>query len=231
MTYARGETPVPCIRCNETVKFRDLLGMASDLGADALATGHYARRVDGPDGPELHRAVDTRATKAISSLHHARAIGFSALSVGRHAQERDPRAGAALDLPVAKSPTARISASCPPAPTAIWSTKLRPERPAGRDRRRAGRSRSHDGIIHFTVGQRKGLGVAGGEPLYVLRLEPETRRVVVGPRDALGRRRVAMGEVNWLGAAPPAAAMRGAVKLRSAQPPQAATSRSRRAAA
>jgi tRNA-specific 2-thiouridylase len=223
--YARGETPVPCIACNRTVKFRDLLGMAKELGADALATGHYVRRVVGAHGAELHRAVDdTRDQSYFLFATTREQLDFLRFPLGSMPKTETRELARRFALPVAAKPDSQDICFVPSGSYGDLVAKLRPEANApgevvDEQGRVLGR---HDGIIHFTVGQRKGLGIAGGEPLYVLRLDAETRRVVVGPREMLGQRRVAIREVNWLGAKPDGD-LRVAVKLRSAQPPQAAT--------
>jgi tRNA-specific 2-thiouridylase len=223
--YVQGETPIPCVACNRTVKFRDLLGMAKELGADALATGHYVRRVIGADGPELHRAVDLSRDQSYFLFATTRAqLDFLRFPLGGLAKTETRELARRFDLPVAAKPDSQDICFVPAGSYGDLVAKLRPEANApgevvDLEGKVLGR---HNGIIRFTVGQRKGLGVAGGKPLYVLRLEPETRRVIVGPHDALGERRVSLRGVNWLGRKP-AGEIRVAVKLRSAQTPQAAT--------
>ncbi len=226
-SYARGETPVPCIRCNERVKFRDLLAVAKDLGADALATGHYVRRVMGREGPELHRAADGARDQSYFLFATTREqLDFLRFPLGELGKDETRALARRFALPVAAKPDSQDICFVPTGDYAAVVQKLRPDAaepgeivdPAGRVLGR------HEGVIHFTVGQRKGLGIAGDEPLYVLRLEPERRRVVVGPRAALGQRRIALAGNNWLGPAVPAGdGIRVAVKLRSAQPPLPAT--------
>jgi tRNA-specific 2-thiouridylase len=226
-SYRRGETPVPCIRCNERVKFRDLLGVARDLGADALATGHYARRVAGPDGPELHRGRDLGRDQSYFLCRTTRAeLGFLRFPLGG-LEKRETRALAReFALPVADKPDSQDICFVPSGSYSALVARLRPEAGEPGDivdqtGKVLGR---HNGIAHFTVGQRKGLGVAGGEPLYVLRIEAETRRIVVGPRRALGETRIALSELNWLGSPLQAdRPVRVAAKLRSTQVPVPAT--------
>ncbi len=224
--YVRGETPVPCIRCNETVKFRDLLSVARDLGAQALATGHYARRVEGPDGPELHRAADTGRDQSYFLYRTTREqLGFLRFPLGGLAKDQTRELANRFDLPVAQKPDSQDICFVPSGSYGALVAKLRPEASEpGEIVDRAGHVLGrHQGVIHFTVGQRKGLGVAAAEPLYVLRIEPGTRRVVVGPHEALGVRRVSLSAVNWLGPTPPAEGFEASVKLRSAQAPLPAT--------
>jgi tRNA-specific 2-thiouridylase len=226
-SYGRGETPIPCIRCNERVKFRDLLGTARDLGASALATGHYARRVTTPDGPELHRACDATRDQSYFLYRTTRAeLDFLRFPLGALAKDETRELARDFALPVADKPDSQDICFVPQGSYADIVTRLRPEAGEPGDivdtnGRVLGR---HDGIAHFTIGQRKGLGIAAAEPLHVLRIEPQTRRIVVGPKAALAQTRVRLAELNWL-ASPLAAAegQRVAAKLRSAQPPVAAT--------
>jgi tRNA-specific 2-thiouridylase len=223
--YVAGETPVPCIRCNETVKFRDLLQVACDLGAASLATGHYVRRIAGRDGPELHRAADETRDQSYFLYRTTRAqLDRLRFPLGALGKDETRALAERFGLAVAQKPDSQDICFVPHGRYAALVEKLRPEASepgeiVALDGTVLGR---HDGIVHFTVGQRKGLAVAGGEPLYVVCIEPAARRVVVGPRAALGSRHVALRAVNWLGAAPPAAETRCTVKLRSAQPPVAA---------
>lgn len=224
-SYARGETPIPCVRCNERVKFRDLLATARELGADALATGHYARRVLGAEGPELHRAADESRDQSYFLFATTREqLVFLRFPLGGFGKEATRDLARRFALPVAAKPDSQDICFVPDGNYAGIVEKLRPgAAEPGEVVDRAGRVLgTHNGVIHFTVGQRKGLGIAAAEPLYVLRLDPETRRVIVGPREALGQRRVVFSGVNWLGPTPPAAGLSVQVKLRSAQPPIAA---------
>jgi tRNA-specific 2-thiouridylase len=220
--YARGETPIPCVRCNETVKFRDLLATARDLGADALATGHYVRRIDGHHGPELHRAADPSRDQSYFLFATTPAqLDFLRFPLGGLDKNATRDLARRFDLPVAEKPDSQDICFVPDGKYAEIVAKLRPgaAEPGEVVDEAGNRLGVHPGVIHFTVGQRKGLGIGGGEALYVLRLEPETRRVVVGPRAALGRRRVPIIGINWLGPAPSPVGIDVAVKLRSAQPP------------
>ncbi|HTV90652.1 MAG TPA: tRNA 2-thiouridine(34) synthase MnmA [Stellaceae bacterium] len=226
-SYRRGETPIPCIRCNERIKFRDLLGMARDLAAAALATGHYARRIVGPGGPELHRAHDvTRDQSYFLSRTTREELEFLRFPLGGLAKAATREIARDLALPVADKPDSQDICFVPQGSYADIVARLHPEAAAPGDvvdeqGRVLGR---HAGIAQFTVGQRKGLGIAGPEPLYVLRIEVATRRVVVGPRRALDRTRVPLAELNWLG--PPLAPgvrLPVSAKLRSTQAPVPAT--------
>ena len=227
-TYLAGETPIPCVRCNQTVKFRDLLAVARDLGAAALATGHYARRVSGPAGPEMHRPADLARDQSYFLFATTREqLAYLRFPLGDLDKERTRGLAARFDLPVAAKPDSQDICFVPRGSYVDAIARLRPGaiEPGDVvhvDGRAVGR---HDGVIGFTVGQRRGLGVGGrAEPLYVVRLEPESRRVVVGPRAALLESAFRVRDVNWL-RNPPAAGerIRVAVKVRSTHAPAPAT--------
>jgi tRNA-uridine 2-sulfurtransferase len=223
--YLRGETPIPCVKCNEQVKFRDLLATARDLDATALATGHYVRRVEGSTGPELHRAVDASRDQSYFLHRTTRSeLEFLRFPLGGLTKDETRELARRFELPVAAKPDSQDVCFVTGGSYADLVTKLRPGAIEPGDivdgeGHVLGR---HAGIIHFTVGQRRGIGIAATEPLYVLRLEPTTRRVVVGPHRALARHRMTLSSVNWLGATPPQDGVALAVKLRSAQPPVSA---------
>ena len=224
--YARGETPIPCIDCNRTVKFRDLMRLARDLGAECLATGHYARRIAGAAGAELHRADDAGRDQSYFLFATTQAqLAFARFPLGELPKERTRAAARRFDLPVASKPDSQDICFVPNGRYAEIVAKLRPGAAepgeiVGLDGVVLG---EHAGIIHYTVGQRRGLGLGGaetanGEPLYVVRLEAATRRVVVGRRAALAETRVTLRDVNWLatGDGPPEDGVEVEVKLRSA---------------
>ena len=220
-SYRRGETPVPCIRCNQRVKFHDLLGAARDLGASALATGHYVRRISGPAGPELYRARDAARDQSYFLFATTRGeLDFLRFPLGELTKDETRAAAQRFNLSVADKPDSQDICFVPSGSYAQLVERLRPEASqpgdiVDQDGHVMGR---HRGIAHFTIGQRKGLGIAAGEPLYVLRIDPEQRRIVVGPRHALTETRIALGDLNWL-ADPAACGMAVAAKLRSTQPP------------
>jgi tRNA-specific 2-thiouridylase len=206
-SYLRGETPVPCIACNRTVKFRDLLKTARELGAEALATGHYVRRVAGEQGPELHRGSDPARDQSYFLFGTtAEQLDYLRFPLG-HLPKSETRALAErFDLPVAAKPDSQDICFVPNGDYASVVQKLRPEAgEPGEIVDLAGKTVGrHDGIVRFTVGQRKGLAIGerqgtDNDPLFVVRIEPETRRVVVGPRSALGKSEIALYDINWLG--------------------------------
>jgi tRNA-uridine 2-sulfurtransferase len=201
--YARGETPIPCVECNRTVKFRDLVSTARELGAAALATGHYVRRVPGSVGAELHRAADPARDQSYFLFATTRPqLDFLRFPLGDLPNKQETRAVAErFGLKVAAKPDSQDICFVPSGSYASVVEKLRPgAAEPGEivhiDGRVLGR---HDGVIRFTIGQRRGVGVGTGEPVYVVRLEPATRRVIVGPREALARDRVVLRQMNWLG--------------------------------
>jgi tRNA (5-methylaminomethyl-2-thiouridylate)-methyltransferase len=225
-SYVRGETPIPCIRCNQRVKFKDLLETARDLGADCLATGHYVQRLIGADGAaELHRGQDPRRDQSYFLYATTREqLDYLRFPLG-HMEKPAVRALAEeFGLLVADKPDSQDICFVPNGDYAGVVAKLRPDAAepgeiVDLDGRVLGR---HDGVIHYTVGQRKGLGIAASEPLYVVRLDAIRRQVIVGPKAALARSIVYLRELNWLGGPIPAEGLEVSVKLRSAQPVVAA---------
>jgi len=225
-SYLAGETPIPCVRCNQRSKFRDLLGIARDLGAAALATGHYVRREMGTARAELHRAADASRDQSYFLFATTQAqLDFLRFPLG-DLDKRETRAHAErLGLDVAQKPDSQDICFVPQGRYVDVVARLRPGAiEPGEivhvDGRVLGR---HEGVIGFTVGQRKGLGLvdpeAPGDPLYVVRLEPASKRVVVGPRAALGVGSLALREVNWLDDALPAEGRAVMAKVRSTTPP------------
>ena len=225
-SYLAGETPIPCVLCNRTVKFADLLGMARDLGAAALVTGHYVRRVEGSAGPELHRAVDPSRDQSYFLFGTTKdQLARLRFPLGGKPKSETRAIAGRLGLEVASKPDSQDICFVPGGRYAEVVRKLTPEADApGEIVDLAGRVLGqHKGIVDFTVGQRKGLGLGatsdGTEPSYVVRLDAAARRVVVGPKSALAASRVLLRDLNWLGDAPiPADGLAVEVKLRSAAP-------------
>jgi tRNA-uridine 2-sulfurtransferase len=227
--YIHGETPVPCVMCNQTVKFRDLLKAAKDLGADALATGHYVQRVATGDGVEMRQAVDPDRDQSYFLFATTRAqLDFVRFPLGGMTKPEARLLGQKFNLHVAAKPDSQDICFVPNGDYAAVIRGLRPDAAVPGeivhvDGRVLGK---HDGVIHFTVGQRKGLGVGGEtEPLYVVRIEPETARIIAGPKETLLRDSFALHGVNWLGAGggPDAEGVQVRVKLRNTHTPIAAT--------
>jgi len=201
-TYLAGATPIPCVRCNQTVKFKDLKRVAEDLGADCLATGHYVRRVEGSEGAELHRAADANRDQTYFLFATTRAqLEFLRFPLGDKPKSETRSLAAELGLRVAEKPDSQDICFVPSGKYQSVVEKLRPGaiEPGDIvhvDGRVLGR---HDGVINFTVGQRRGIGVATGEPLFVIKLDAANKRVIVGSREALGVSRIALKDVNWIG--------------------------------
>jgi tRNA-specific 2-thiouridylase len=201
--YARGRTPIPCISCNQGVKFTDLLSFARELGADCLATGHYVRRAVGPHGTELRRAADPARDQSYFLFSTTREqLDFLRFPLGDLPKPAVRELARELALTVANKPDSQDICFVPDGDYARVVKKVRPDAAvSGEIVDQAGRVLgSHPGLIHFTVGQRRGLEIGGQpEPLYVLRLEPEHGRVVVGPKRALAVSEARLSGVNWLG--------------------------------
>lgn len=229
--YLAGATPIPCVRCNQTVKFRDLLATAKDLEADCLATGHYIQRKEGPAGAELHRAADANRDQSYFLFATTQEqLDFLRFPLGHLPSKDETRALAAkYGLPVADKPDSQDICFVPNGNYAEVIQKIRPDAAqpgqiVHLDGRVLGQ---HPGVIHYTIGQRRGLGIGGGvtdgDPLYVVKLEADSRQVIVGPRAALATRRVPVAEINWIGDGAFADAPEGGwdvlVKVRSTRPP------------
>jgi tRNA-specific 2-thiouridylase len=228
-SYLAGETPIPCVACNQHVKFRDLLDTARDLGADAMATGHYIALRDTADGPALYRAADSaRDQSYFLYATTTDQLARLAFPLGAFTKPQVRELATSFGLPVADKPDSQDICFVPSGRYADVIARLKPEAiRAGDivhlDGRVLGR---HDGIQNFTVGQRRGLGLATGDPLFVVRLDPDAARVVVGPREALLTATLTLRDVNWIGGADlERRAARGLhvhVRIRSTQDPQPA---------
>ncbi len=226
--YLAGATPVPCIRCNERVKFKDLLSTAKDLNADCMATGHYIQRKMGRV-PELHRAADPARDQSYFLFSTtAEQLAFLRFPLGHLTSKAETRALAQrYGLPVADKPDSMDICFVPNGDYAAVIEKLRPgSAEPGEIVDIEGRVLGqHAGVIHYTIGQRKGIGIGGlGEPLYVVKLDADLRRVVVGPKAALSIRTIPIREINWLGDTPITAQTEWQieVKVRSTRPPRPA---------
>ena len=225
--YLAGATPIPCVRCNQTVKFRDLLETAKDLDADCLATGHYIQRFEGPKGAELHSAADpTRDQSYFLFATTQEQLDFLRFPLGHLKSKAETRALAAeFGLAVADKPDSQDICFVPQGRYADVIEKLRPgaAEPGEIVHLDGEVLGEHPGVIHYTIGQRRGLGIGGRDPLYVVKLDAENRRVIVGPREALATRTVPVKEINWIGGGDFADAPEGGwealVKVRSTRPP------------
>ncbi len=225
-SYLAGATPVPCIRCNERVKFKDLLETARQLDADCMATGHYIQRKMGDSGPELHTAGDPQRDQSYFLFSTtAEQLSYLRFPLGHLKSKAETRALAAkYGLSVADKPDSQDICFVPNGNYAAVIEKLRPgaAEPGQIVDVNGQVLGDHKGLIHYTIGQRRGLGIGGlADPLYVVRLDVETRQVVVGPKEMLATRTVPLKEVNWLGDTPFTSCDERdiAVKVRSTRPP------------
>jgi tRNA-specific 2-thiouridylase len=226
-SYIAGETPIPCVACNQKIKFADLFDTAKDLGADVLATGHYVvSRPDGAGGRALYRAADSDRDQSYFLFATTREqLAMLRFPLGGLPKAKVRELARAEGLVVAEKADSQDICFVPSGHYTRMIEQLRPDAAAPgdivhADGRVLGR---HAGIIHYTIGQRRGLGVASGAPLYVLALDAAKARVVVGPRDALERRRIALRDINWLGDGAlgdlPAEGLEIAARVRSTREP------------
>ncbi|WP_278070960.1 tRNA 2-thiouridine(34) synthase MnmA [Brevundimonas sanguinis] len=201
-SYLKGQTPVPCIRCNQTVKFRDLLDVARDLGAEAMATGHYVRRATHGNRSQMRKAVDHSRDQSYFLFATTQdQLDYLRFPLADLEKPQVRGVAASLGLRIASKPDSQDICFVPTGDYRTLIDRLRPQgREAGdivhMDGRVLGR---HSGITDYTIGQRRGLNVAVGEPLFVVKLDPDNRRVIVGPREALLTARLTLEETNWLG--------------------------------
>ena len=204
--YVAGRTPIPCVRCNMGVKFTDLFALAKELGADCLATGHYVRRVIGPAGPELHRAIDAARDQSYFLFATTDAqLDYLRFPLGGMEKPAVRAIAAELSLGVAGKPDSQDICFVPDGDYASLVRKLRPDAAIAGDivdlsGNVVGR---HRGILGFTIGQRRGLEIGGlAEPVYVVRLDVSANRVIVGPKAALGVAQARLSEMNLIGPTP-----------------------------
>ena len=226
-SYLAGATPVPCIRCNERVKFKDLLQTAKDLDADCMATGHYIQRKDGPLGAELHMAADPQRDQSYFLFSTSpEQLDYLRFPLGHLTSKADTRALASkYGLGVADKPDSQDICFVPDGNYAAVIEKLHPGSAQSGDivDQQGNVLGQHNGIIHYTIGQRRGLGIGGLiDPIYVVRLDIDLKQVIVGPKDMLATRQVPLKEVNWLGDEPLTSKTewRIAAKVRSTRPPK-----------
>jgi tRNA-specific 2-thiouridylase len=234
-SYLSGETPVPCVECNQSIKFRDLLTTARDLGAKALATGHYVASRSLPQGGRaLYRAREQERDQSYFLFATTREqLDLLRFPLGDRGKAETRELARSFGLAVADKPDSQDICFVPSGRYSEVIERLRPGAAEAGDIVDVNGQwlGAHPGIIHFTVGQRRGLGIATGAPLYVVRLDAGTRRVVVGPREALRTSRMLLRDVNWLGDGTLAEALSDSrrevfVKVRSTRPPQPAWLRS-----
>ncbi|MEP9389608.1 tRNA 2-thiouridine(34) synthase MnmA [Mesorhizobium sp. KR9-304] len=233
-SYVAGETPIPCVSCNQTVKFADLLSTARQLGADALATGHYIRSRPGIGSGGAHRAlyrpVDAERDQSYFLFATTQEqIDYLRFPLGGMSKPEVRAIAEEMGLSVAGKADSQDICFVPQGKYSDVIAKLRPAAATPGDivhidGRVLGR---HDGILRYTIGQRRGIGIASGEPLYVVHLDADRARVIVGPREALQTRKIHLRDVNWLGDFPlvdtPPEGIELFAKVRSTRPPRPAT--------
>jgi tRNA-uridine 2-sulfurtransferase len=226
-SYAAGETPIPCVICNQQIKFHELLATAKELDADLLATGHYIELRSGPAGPELYRACDTERDQSYFLFATTRTQLASLLFPLGGMKKSEVRALAHdFALPVAEKADSQDICFVPQGRYTDIIERLKPGAAEGGDIVHVdGRVLGHhDGIINYTIGQRRGLGVPGPAPLYVVRLDAHEKQVVVGPRESVHAHWISLRDVNWLGDEPLLEqGLEVAVRIRSSAPPRPAT--------
>ncbi len=230
-TYLKGATPIPCVRCNQTVKFRDLFQVAKDLGADCMATGHYIKRVIGPMGPELHRAHDYGKDQSYFLFATTREqLDFLRFPLGGMDKSETRKLAQEFGLRVASKPDSQDICFVPTGKYTDVIEKLRPDAADPGDMVHMDGTvlGQHRGIMYYTIGQRRGLGLkdgSGQDPLYVVRIDADKKQVVVGPRSALARSTIFLTDVNWIGDGVFDKELDGqkiGVKIRSTRPPEPA---------
>nr|B0SWD8.1 RecName: Full=tRNA-specific 2-thiouridylase MnmA [Caulobacter sp. K31] len=202
--YLRGETPIPCVRCNQTVKFRDLLDVARDLGAEAMATGHYVQRsfAAGANRPQLRRAADPAKDQSYFLFATtAEQLDFLRFPLGGMDKPTVRLVAAELGLAIADKPDSQDICFVPEGKYTTVIDRIRPHGAlpgdlVHMDGRVLGR---HEGVTRYTIGQRRGLNIAVGDPLFVVKIDADKRQVIVGPREALLTQALSLKEGNWLG--------------------------------
>lgn len=231
-SYIQGQTPIPCVRCNQTVKFRDLLDVAHDLGADCMATGHYIQRLTDDNGrAHLVRAHDDGKDQSYFLFATTQEqLEFLRFPLGGWSKDTTREHAERLGLLNADKPDSQDICFVPHGDYAKIVKKMRPEAEnpgdiVHIDGRTVGK---HNGIIHYTIGQRRGIGIGGGvsennEPLYVIELRPEANEVVVGPKEALARNILEITDCNWLLPQEPTEPVKVDLKFRSVMKPTPAT--------
>ena len=223
-SYIRGETPIPCVLCNQTVKFRDLMGVARDLGADALATGHYVRRVECAGRLKLYKALDKSKDQSYFLFSTTlEQLDFLRFPLGELRKEETRKLAKRYDLPVAAKPDSQDICFVPEGRYSDVVLKIRPESAKKGEifDIHGNILGEHRGIIHYTIGQRRGLHLdSAEEALYVVKIDPDLNRLIVGPKESLKTTVIRLSNVNWLGEEfPKGKVIECDVKVRSMRPP------------
>lgn len=220
-SYVRGETPLPCVRCNQSVKFVDLVKMAKELGADGLVTGHYVRRIDGVNGAELHAGIDPKKDQSYFLFATTKEqINYIHFPLGALTKDETRAHALRFGLEVADKPDSQDICFVPEGSYTKLVSKLRPDAvvPGKIVHIDGFELGAHKGIIHYTIGQRRGIGIASKDPLYVTKVDPENNIVFVGPVESLNKTEFRINELNWLGLGDTfTEGMEVSIKIRSTQ--------------
>jgi tRNA-specific 2-thiouridylase len=225
-SYMRGETPLPCVRCNQSVKFKDLLKMAKDLGADGLATGHYVRKIEGAHGPELHSAMDKSKDQSYFLFATTKEqLDYLHFPLGNYTKLETRELATKFGLLTADKPDSQDICFVPDGDYAKIIIRAEPAAASkGKIMHIDGfELGEHAGIINFTIGQRRGLGISSKDPLYVIKIDPATKTVYVGPESALNATEFLIKDVNWLESFPLHKEIEVTAKIRSMRPGACAT--------
>lgn len=227
-SYIKGETPIPCVRCNQTVKFKDLLDTARDLGADCMATGHYVQRIVGADGKaQLLRGVDNGKDQSYFLFASTQEqMEFLRFPLGGLDKEQTRKHAERFGLVVADKPDSQDICFVPEGRYVDVIERLRPGamEPGNIVDLDGNILGEHKGIVRYTIGQRRGIGIGGtADPLYVVKLDPAKKQVIVGPKEALETREIGVKELNWIGEAVPENGLSVTAKVRSTRPGVKAT--------
>lgn len=225
-SYLQGETPLPCVQCNKSVKFRDLIKTAKELGADKLVTGHYVRKINGNDGAELHMGLNPAKDQSYFLFSTTKEqLKYLDFPLGGFTKEETRKLAAKFGLIVADKPDSQDICFVPDGDYKAVINKVRPNAiKSGKILHVNGfEVGNHGGIINYTIGQRRGLGISYHEPLYVVKIDPHTNIVYVGPESALNVQEFIIKDVNWLGNIIKGGEnLEVTVKIRSTRPPKLA---------
>ena len=200
-SYLKGETPIPCIQCNQTVKFNDLLGVAKDIKADALVTGHYVKSITKNNSTNMYRAIDENRDQSYFLFNTTREqLNYLRFPLGRILKDKTREIAKDLDLNVADKPDSQDICFVPNGDYTSVIQKFRPDSfKKGNIKNLDGEVVGvHNGIINFTIGQRKGIKVSDEEPLYVIKIDSENNEIIVGPKEKLGKKNILLKDLNLL---------------------------------
>ena len=225
-SYLRGETPLPCVQCNKSVKFRDLIKTAKELGADKLVTGHYVRKINGDNGPELHMGLDPLKDQSYFLFATTKEqLEYLDFPLGDLTKDETRKLASKFGLEVADKPDSQDICFVPDRNYKNVINKIRPDSSeSGKILHINGfELGTHSGIINYTIGQRRGLGISYHEPLYVIKIDPNSNIVYVGPESALNVQEFVIKDVNWLaGSLKDGEKLEVSVKVQSTRPPRLA---------